>query len=230
MQITEALATPSWLKIIRTQKSNPRGKLSRLSRSDQKTSPPAQLKVSIYSTVFMAIYMAFREFAHILWEAPKPTIVFTEYKSVTRFFQTKPMPPSLWNACNYVLQLNFKIAHNAGSVNTAAGFLSRVQLKKSRRRSVSISGRMYKQHPSRWQHLPRVLQTKNNSSSQKQMVTMFLQKMSFNEPITLGKRQQNSHQMRNHPQWSQVSRNSQRSTETLRRIPWMELRQKHDYD
>ena len=85
--------------------------------------------MSIYSKEFLAIYMAFLEFAHILWEATKPTIVLTDNKSVTRFFQTKAVPPALWNACDYVLQLNFKIAHIAGSVNTAADFLSRLELK-----------------------------------------------------------------------------------------------------
>ena len=90
---------------------------------------PAQLKMSIYSKELLAIYMAFLEFAHILWEATKPTIVLTDRKSVTRFFQTKAIPPSLWNACDYVLQFNFKIAHIAGSVNTAADFLSRLELK-----------------------------------------------------------------------------------------------------
>ena len=90
---------------------------------------PAQLKMSIYSKEFLAIYMAFLEFAHILWEATKPTIVLTDKKSVTRFFQTKAIPPALWNACDYVLQFNIKIAHIAGSVNTAAEFLSRLELK-----------------------------------------------------------------------------------------------------
>ena len=46
----------------------------------------AQLKMSIYSKEFLAIYMAFLEFAHILWEVTKPTIVLTDNKSVTRFF------------------------------------------------------------------------------------------------------------------------------------------------
>ena len=73
--------------------------------------------------------MAFLEFAHILWETPKRTIVLTDNKSVTRFFVTKAIPPSLWNACDYVLQFDFKIAHIAGSVNTAADFLSRLELK-----------------------------------------------------------------------------------------------------
>ena len=89
---------------------------------------PAQLKMSIYSKKFLAIYMAFLEFAHILWEATKPTIVLTDNKSVTRFFQTKAIPPALWNACDYVLQFNFKIERIAGSVTTAADFLSRLEL------------------------------------------------------------------------------------------------------
>ena len=59
---------------------------------------PAPLKMSIYSKEFLAIYMAFLEFAHILWETTKPTIILTDNKSVTRFFKTKAIPPSLWNA------------------------------------------------------------------------------------------------------------------------------------
>ena len=90
---------------------------------------PAQLKMSIYSKEFLAIYLAFLEFALILCEATKPTIVLTDNKSVNRFFQTKAIPPALWNAYDYVLQFNFKIAHIAGSVNTAADFLSRLELK-----------------------------------------------------------------------------------------------------
>ena len=90
---------------------------------------PAQLKMSIYSKVFLVIYMAFLEFAHILWEATKPRIVLTDNKSVTRFFQTKAIPPALWTACDYVLQFNFKIALIAGSVNTAADIFSRLELK-----------------------------------------------------------------------------------------------------
>ena len=88
----------------------------------------AQIKMSIYSKEFLAIYMAFLEFAHILWEARKPTIVLTDNKSVTRFFQKKAIPPALWNACEYVLQFQPKIAHFAGSVNNAADFLSRLDL------------------------------------------------------------------------------------------------------
>ena len=89
----------------------------------------AHLEMSIYSKEFLAIYMAFLEFAHIFWEVTKPTNVLTDNKAVYRFFQTKAIPTALWNACDYVLHFNFKIAQTAGSVNTAADFLSRLELK-----------------------------------------------------------------------------------------------------
>ena len=92
-----------------------------------------QLKMSIYSKELLATYMAILEFAHTLWETTKPTIALTDNKLVTRFFQTICIPPSLRNACDYVLQLNFKIAQIAGSVNTAADFFSRLELKDTER-------------------------------------------------------------------------------------------------
>ena len=73
--------------------------------------------------------MAFLEFPHIVWEASRPTLVLTDSKSITQFFQTITIPTSLWNAWDYVLQFNSKIAHIAGSVNTAADFFSRIKLK-----------------------------------------------------------------------------------------------------
>ena len=94
-----------------------------------KSFSPAQPKMSIYSKEILANYMAFLEFTHILWEATKPTIVLTDNKSVTSSFQTKAIPSALWKEFDYVLQFNFKIAHIAGSVNTAADFLSRLELK-----------------------------------------------------------------------------------------------------
>ena len=52
----------------------------------------------------------------------------TDSKSLTRFFQTKIVPPPLWNACDYALHFKFTIAHNAGKKNTAADFLSRSKI------------------------------------------------------------------------------------------------------
>ena len=90
---------------------------------------PTRLKMSIKSEEFLAIHMSFLEFAHILREAAKPTIASTDNKSVTRFFQTKSISPSLWCACNFVFQFNFKIVHIAGSLKTAADIFSLFELK-----------------------------------------------------------------------------------------------------
>ena len=84
--------------------------------------------MSIYATEFLAIYMAFKELGHIFWGVTKPVIIMTDSKPVTRFFQTKTIPPPLWNACDFVLQFNFTIAHIPGKMNTAADFLSRLEM------------------------------------------------------------------------------------------------------
>ena len=93
-----------------------------------KTFSPTQLKMSIYAKEFLAIIFAFKEFGHIFWGTPKPVIILTDNKSVTRFFQTKSIPPILGNACDYVIQFNFTIAHIPGKNKTAADYLSRLEL------------------------------------------------------------------------------------------------------
>ena len=93
-----------------------------------KTYSPSQIKMSIYAKEFLANYMAFKEFGHIFWGATKPVIIMTDRKSVTRFFQTKMIPPPLWKACDFVLQINFTIAHIPGKMNTPADYLSRLKM------------------------------------------------------------------------------------------------------
>ena len=93
-----------------------------------KTYSPSQIKMSIYAKEILAIYMAFKEFGHIFWDATKPVIIMTDSKSVTRFIQTKMIPPPLWNACNFVLHFNFTIAHIPRKMNTAADFVSRLKM------------------------------------------------------------------------------------------------------
>ena len=93
-----------------------------------KTYSPSQIKTSIYAKEFLAIYMAFKDFGHVLWGATKLVTIMTDRKSVTRFFQTKMIPPHLWNACDFILQFNFTIAHIPGKKNTAADFLSRLEM------------------------------------------------------------------------------------------------------
>ena len=92
-----------------------------------KTFTPAQIKMSIYAKEFLAIYFALKEFGHIFWGAPKPVIILTDNKAVTRFFQMKIIPPALWNACDYVIQFTFVIAHIPGAQNTAADYLSQLE-------------------------------------------------------------------------------------------------------
>ena len=151
---------------------------------------PTQLKMSIYSREFLAIYMAFLEFAHILWEATKPTIVLTDNKSVTRFFQTKAIPPCLWTACDYVLRFNFKIAHIAGSINTAADFLSRLELKVTEKIHLKIQEDV-QTTPVEVTTSSAGVADKNSSSSRKKIVKMKLTNKSYNEKSNPRKRHEN---------------------------------------
>ena len=106
---------------------------------DSKTYSPSQIKMSIYAKEFLAIYMAFKEFGHIFWGATKPVIIMTDSKSVTRFLQTKMIPPPLWNACDFVLQFSFTIAHIPRKMNTAADFLSRLEMDPIERKLLQIT-------------------------------------------------------------------------------------------
>ena len=55
-------------------------------------------------------------------------IILTDNKSGTRFFQTKIIPPTLWTACDYEIHYNFAIANIPGKNNTAADYLSRLEV------------------------------------------------------------------------------------------------------
>ena len=94
----------------------------------QRFSPLSNLKCPYFQQNF---WQSIRHFSSLHTSCGKHQSqqFLTDKKSVTRFFRTKATPPALWNACEYVLQFNFKIAHIAGSVNTAADFLSRLELK-----------------------------------------------------------------------------------------------------
>ena len=93
-----------------------------------KTLSPSEIKMPIYAKEFLAIYMVFIEFGHIFWGATKPVIIMTDSKSVTRFFPTKMIPPPVWNACDFVIQFSFTIAHIQRKMNTAVDFLSRLEM------------------------------------------------------------------------------------------------------
>ena len=86
-----------------------------------------QLKYSIYYKKFLALYFALEHFAHFIWESTHPVVVLTDNRSLTKFFQSKTIPPSLWNCLDRVLSFNLVIAHIPGKANYAADFLSRVE-------------------------------------------------------------------------------------------------------
>ena len=85
-----------------------------------------QMSLTIYAKEFLAMHFAFDEFAHILWGVKKPTIVMTDNKALTRFFQSKRIPLKLWNHCDEALQFDFVLAHVPGVENPAADYLSRL--------------------------------------------------------------------------------------------------------
>ena len=86
-----------------------------------------QLKFSVYYKEFLALYFALDHFAHFMWCATKPVLVLTDNRSLTQFFQSKSIHPSLWNCLDRVLSFNILLAHIPGKVNSAADFLSRMQ-------------------------------------------------------------------------------------------------------
>ena len=56
-----------------------------------------QLKFSVYYKEFLALYFALDHFAHFIWGSTKPVLILTDNRSLTQFFQSKSIHPSLWN-------------------------------------------------------------------------------------------------------------------------------------
>ena len=86
-----------------------------------KTFIPSQIKISIHAKEFLARYLGQKEFGHVLWDAAKRTTIMTDIKSVTGFFQTKMIPPPLWNACDFL------ITHIRRKGNIVADFPARLK-------------------------------------------------------------------------------------------------------
>ena len=93
-----------------------------------KTYTPSQIKTSIYAKEFLAIHLVFKDFGLIFYGATKLVIIITHSKLITRFFQTKMIPPPSWNAFDFVLQFNFTIERISGKMNTAEFFLTRLEI------------------------------------------------------------------------------------------------------
>ena len=101
-----------------------------------------QLKFSIYYKEFLALYYALDYFSHYIWGSSKQVIILTDNKSLTQFFQSKVIPPSLWNCSDRILAFNIVIAHIPGRANYAADFLSRMENDKSATMSLKLIDRI----------------------------------------------------------------------------------------
>ena len=113
-----------------------------------------QMSLTMYAKEFLALHFAFAEFAHILWGVKKPTIVMTDNKALTRFFQSKRIPPKLWNYCDQTLQFEFVLAHVPGTENPAADYLSRLDIRPEERIHLKLNqgdarSTWHQEHPSR---------------------------------------------------------------------------------
>ena len=87
-----------------------------------------QMSLTMYAKQFLSMHFAFNELAHTLWGVKKPTIALTDNKALTRFFQSKLIPPKLWNHCYQALQFDFVLAHVPGVENSYAHCLSRLDI------------------------------------------------------------------------------------------------------
>ena len=84
--------------------------------------------MSKYAKEFLAVHFAFDTFAHILWESTKPVLMLIDNKNLTRFFQAKTIPSSLWSCVDHVLNFKFVLGHIPGEANAAADYLSRTHI------------------------------------------------------------------------------------------------------
>ena len=101
-----------------------------------------QLKFSIYYKEFLALYYALDYFSHYIWGSSKQVIILTDNKCLTQFFQSKVIPPSLWNCLDRILAFNILIAHIPGRANYAADFLSRMEIDKTATIALKLTDRI----------------------------------------------------------------------------------------
>ena len=92
-----------------------------------KTVTPSQNKISSYAKDFSAEKLAINEVGHNFCGTSKLVIILTESKKLTQFFQTKMIPPPLWDACDFVLQFSFAIAQLPVKMNTVADVFIRLE-------------------------------------------------------------------------------------------------------
>ena len=101
-----------------------------------------QLKLSIYAKEFLAVHFALQTFGHIVWGIQKPILILTDNRALTRFFQAKTIPSSLWSCVDHVLSFNFFLGHIPGKTNVAADYLSRIHINPQEKQQLRISDRL----------------------------------------------------------------------------------------
>ena len=128
-----------------------------------------------------------------------------------------------------MLQFNFKKAHIAGSVNTAADFLSRLELKVTEKIHLKIREDV--------QTTP--IEVSTSSSDVADEEQCFFTQADSQDETEEEILQRKEPSQKNAAEWvinqelssiNQVSKNLQRSTETLRRTPSTELKQTQGYE
>ena len=86
-----------------------------------------QYNLTTHAKEFLAVYLAFDSFAHILWGiVEKPVIVLTDNIALASFLQAKTLPPTLCKDVDRILQFKFVLAHIPGKGNPVADYLSRM--------------------------------------------------------------------------------------------------------
>ena len=196
---------PSWLKTIQTKRPNQKGKLLHVWRSDVLpcTTQNADLLKGVFGKVSRHLSSLY-SFSGKHWNRhlSRKTLNQSHISFRQKLFY-RPGGTLVCMSCNLISTKHTLLVQLIQQLT-----FSPVWKWKSRRKIVSKSERMYKQHPLMWPHLPRMLQKKKNSSSHKQMVEMRQKNKTLNGKINPGKKQQNGWQIRNYSQWSQVLRNS----------------------
>ena len=78
---------------------------------------------TMYAKDISTMHFAFDEIGH--WSVKD--MLVTENKALTRVFQAKHIPRSLWNSCDQTLQFNFVLTHIPGVGNPAIAYFSRLE-------------------------------------------------------------------------------------------------------
>ena len=190
---------------------------------------PAQLRMSTFSKKVLAIYKAFLQLAHILCEAIEPTNVLTDNKLVRRFFQTKAMAPALWNVMWLRITIYFQNSLHR-RFNKHCGWLClQLELEVTEKIRLKIGEDIQK--------TPIEVTTSSSDVADEQQFFLTQgDKEDESEEQTLERKEQSRQNAKQWvlseetPSFKTRLKTLQRSTETLRRIPWMELMHMRQYE